>query len=92
MLPFIHAFHPRVRPVYTLCVGARCAQQQQTARHWRHDKVQPAVVLTVMFDLQNGMRPVDLASMAGYNHIVDYLTSIDTAAQVGKLQQYSKYL
>jgi len=54
--------------------------------------VQPAVVLTVMFDLQNGMRPVDLASMAGYNHIVDYLTSIDTAAQVGKLQQYSKYL
>ncbi|KAL0053789.1 hypothetical protein WJX82_010789 [Trebouxia sp. C0006] len=41
---------------------------------------------------RNGMRPVDLASMAGYNHIVDYLTSIDTAAQVGKLQQYSKYL
>ncbi|KAL3149769.1 hypothetical protein ABBQ38_013595 [Trebouxia sp. C0009 RCD-2024] len=41
---------------------------------------------------RNGMRPVDLASMAGYTHIVDYLTSIDTAAQVGKLQQYSKYL
>lgn len=35
---------------------------------------------------------MDLASMAGFTYIVDHLTAIDTAAQIGKLQQYSKYL
>ena len=48
--------------------------------------------LTVSAGLQNSMRPVDLASVAGYSHIVEYLTSIDTTAQVGKLRQYAKYL
>ena len=51
-----------------------------------------AVPQFVCDGLQNSMRPVDLASVAGYNHIVEYLTSIDTTAQVGKLRQYAKYL
>ena len=38
------------------------------------------------------MRPVDLAATAGFSYVVDHLTAIDTAAQIGKLQQYSKYL
>ena len=67
------------------------AQQHKTFMHSGHIKSN-SQLLTFTLWLQNGMRPVDLASTAGYNHIVEYLTSIDTAAQMGKLQQYSKYL
>lgn len=67
------------------------AQQHKTFMHLVDIKSN-SQLLTFTLWLQNGMRPVDLASTAGYNHIVEYLTSIDTAAQIGKLQQYSKYL